>query len=118
MDPPDRDAPFRHLSAAVKQPLAQGRPVISVDTTKKELIGNYRNADQQWRPAKEPSTVQGHDRARMCCVRIRMASTLSDATQASSISVPIRIRANLCSHSFAGGGAMKDVGFMRRRVSY
>jgi Rhodopirellula transposase DDE domain len=60
-DHPDRDAQFRHINAAVKRYLAQGRPVISVDTKKKELIGNYSNAGQQWRPAKEPRKVRGHD---------------------------------------------------------
>jgi hypothetical protein len=60
-DHPHRDAQFRHINAAVKRSLAQGRPVISVDTKKKELIGNYRNAGQQWRPAKQPTTVRGHD---------------------------------------------------------
>ena len=60
-DHPDRDAQFRHISTAVKKHLVQGLPVISVDTKKKELIGNYRNAGQQWRPAKKPRTVQGHD---------------------------------------------------------
>ena len=60
-DHPDRDAQFRFISAAVKRHLAQGLPVISVDTKKKELIGNYHNAGQQWRPAKNPKKVQGHD---------------------------------------------------------
>jgi hypothetical protein len=60
-DHPDRDAQFRHITAAVKRCLAQGSPVISVDTKKKELIGNYANAGQQWRPAKQPRPVRGHD---------------------------------------------------------
>jgi Rhodopirellula transposase DDE domain len=60
-DHPDRDAQFRHINAAVKKCLAQGSPVISVDTKKKELIGNYDNAGQQWLPAKQPTQVQGHD---------------------------------------------------------
>jgi hypothetical protein len=60
-DHPDRDAQFRHINAVVKRYLAQGRPVISVDTKKKELIGNYANAGQQWRPAKQPKQVRGHD---------------------------------------------------------
>lgn len=60
-DHPDRDAQFRHINAAVQRALAQGRPVISVDTRKKELIGNYENAGQQWRPATQPRPVQGHD---------------------------------------------------------
>ena len=60
-DHPDRDAQFRHINAAVKKCLKQSIPVISVDTKKKELIGNYDNAGQQWLPAKQPKKVQGHD---------------------------------------------------------
>jgi hypothetical protein len=60
-DHPDRDAQFRHINAAVKKCLAQGAPVISVDTKKKEMIGNYDNAGQQWLPTKRPIEVQGHD---------------------------------------------------------
>jgi len=60
-DHPDRDAQFRHINAAVKKCLKQGVPVISVDTKKKELVGNYGNAGQQWLPAKQPKKVQGHD---------------------------------------------------------
>ena len=60
-DHPDRDAQFRHINAAVKRGLAHGSPVISVDTKKKELVGNYLNAGQQWRPVKRPMPVQGHD---------------------------------------------------------
>ena len=51
-DHPDRDAQFRHINAQVKKSLAAGTPVISVDTKKKELIGNYVNSGQQWLPAK------------------------------------------------------------------
>jgi len=60
-DHPDRDAQFRHISACVKRALAAGRPVISVDTKKKELVGNYANAGQQWLEAKAPRKVKGHD---------------------------------------------------------
>src|ERR1035437_940954 len=58
---PDRDAQFRHINAAAKKYLKHGNPVISVDTKKKELIGNYDNAGQQWLTTKEPKKVQGHD---------------------------------------------------------
>lgn len=60
-DHPDRDAQFRHINNAVKQYLKQGGPVISVDTKKKELVGNYYNGGQQWHPAKTPRQVRGHD---------------------------------------------------------
>jgi hypothetical protein len=61
IDHPDRDAQFRHINVTVKKCLGQRIPVISVDTKKKELIGNYDNAGQQWRAAKQPIQVQGHD---------------------------------------------------------
>lgn len=60
-DHPDRDAQFRHINRQVKQALGAGQPVISVDTKKKELIGNYANEGQQWLTAKQPKAVQGHD---------------------------------------------------------
>lgn len=60
-DHPDRDAQFRHINAQVKRALARGMPVISVDTKKKELLGNYDNGGKQWLPAKKPVKVNGHD---------------------------------------------------------
>ena len=60
-DHPDRDAQFRHINAQVKRALAKGMPVISVDTKKKELLGNCDNSGQQWLPAKKPVKVNGHD---------------------------------------------------------
>ena len=60
-DHPHRDAQFRHINAAVKQYLKQSWPVISADTKKKEIVGNYYNGGQQWLPAKQPRQVRGHD---------------------------------------------------------
>ncbi len=60
-DHPDRDAQFRHINAQVKRALATGIPVISVDTKKKELLGNYENSGKQWLPTKKPVKVNGHD---------------------------------------------------------
>lgn len=60
-DHPDRDAQFRHINTQVKKSLAAGVPVISVDTKKKELIGNYENGGQKWLPVKQPTAVNGHD---------------------------------------------------------
>jgi len=60
-DHPDRDAQFRYINNQAKKALATGTPVISVDTKKKELIGNYVNSGQQWLPAKTPTPVNGHD---------------------------------------------------------
>jgi hypothetical protein len=60
-DHPDRDAQFRHINERVGLALVAGRPVISVDTKKKELVGNYENVGRQWRKAKSPQHVNGHD---------------------------------------------------------
>lgn len=60
-DHPNRDAQFRHINTQVKRALAAGTPAISVDTKKKELVGNYVNKGQQWRRAKRPRKVNGHD---------------------------------------------------------
>jgi hypothetical protein len=60
-DPPDRDAQFRSMNTRVKRAMAQGQPVISVDTKKKEVIGNFDNQGRQWRKAKSPRPVNGHD---------------------------------------------------------
>jgi hypothetical protein len=60
-DHPDRDAQFQYINDHVRRALAAGRPVISVDTKKKELIGNYANKGRQWRKSKAPIHVNGHD---------------------------------------------------------
>ena len=60
-DHPDRDAQFQHINEQVRRALAHGRPVISVDTKKKELVGNYQNEGRQWRKTKSPQKVNGHD---------------------------------------------------------
>lgn len=58
---PDRDAQFVHINGSVKAALAAGQPVISVDTKKKELVGDFKNAGQAWRPRGEPEEVRVHD---------------------------------------------------------
>ena len=58
---PDRDAQFQHLNAQVQRHLAAGEPAISVDTKKKELIGNFKNGGREWRPAGAPLPVRVHD---------------------------------------------------------
>jgi hypothetical protein len=60
-DHPDRDAQFRHINAQTKRALNAGRPVVSVDTKKRELLGKYKNNGRQWLPAKDPIKVNGHD---------------------------------------------------------
>ena len=58
---PDRNAQFEHINARVRAHLRQGEPAISVDTKKKELVGNFKNAGREWRPRGPPQPVQVHD---------------------------------------------------------
>lgn len=58
---PDRNAQFEHINATVGAALARGQPVISVDTKKKELVGQFRNGGKEWSPAGEPVQVKVHD---------------------------------------------------------
>jgi hypothetical protein len=60
-DHPDRDAQFRHINREVRRAMVAGWPVISVDTKKKELVGNYENKGRQWRRQKTAEHVNGHD---------------------------------------------------------
>ena len=58
---PDRDAQFGYLNAQVKDALAAGEPAISVDTKKKELVGDFKNAGREYRPKGQPEPVRVHD---------------------------------------------------------
>src|SRR5215470_15543792 len=58
---PDRDAQFRYINEQVKAHQDAGDPVISVDTKKKELVGEFRNAGREWRPKGEPAAARTHD---------------------------------------------------------
>lgn len=58
---PDRDQQFQYINAHVKQYLKHHRPVISVDTKKKELVGSYKNPGQTWRRQGDPQLVNVHD---------------------------------------------------------
>ncbi len=58
---PDRDAQFKYITRQVKEYLKDNHPVISVDTKKKELLGNYANKGQEWRKQGSPRKVNGRD---------------------------------------------------------
>jgi hypothetical protein len=60
-DHPDRDAQFDYLNRRVRRALHRGQPVVSVDTKKKELVGDFRNAGRAWRPQGQPEEVRVHD---------------------------------------------------------
>jgi len=58
---PDRNAQFEYINARAKEFIAAGEPVISVDTKKKENIGNFRNPGSEYRRTKDPRKVLDHD---------------------------------------------------------
>jgi len=60
-DHPDRDAQFRYINARVEEALAQNEPAISVDTKKKELVGDFKNQGREWREKGSPEEVRVHD---------------------------------------------------------
>jgi hypothetical protein len=58
---PDRNAQFEYINAQAEDFLAAGEPVISVDTKKKELVGDFENGGREWQPKGEPQPVRVHD---------------------------------------------------------
>jgi hypothetical protein len=58
---PDRDAQFRYINEVSGRYIAEGLPVISVDTKKKELVGRYANGGREWRPVGDPEKGNTHD---------------------------------------------------------
>jgi len=60
-DHPDRDAQFQHIHQLALDFQERGQPVVSVDTKKKELVGNFKNAGQEWQPQGQPERVSTYD---------------------------------------------------------
>lgn len=58
---PDRNAQFAHIAQRTAQVLQEANPVISIDTKKKELVGNFKNAGREWEPKRSPVPVEVHD---------------------------------------------------------
>jgi hypothetical protein len=58
---PDRNAQFEWINGIAAAFLERGQPVISVDTKKKELVGDFKNAGQEWQPSGTPETARVHD---------------------------------------------------------
>jgi transposase len=58
---PDRNAQFEHINRTAKKFIAKGQPVVSVDTKKKELVGDFKNGGSEWQPKGSPEPVRVHD---------------------------------------------------------
>ncbi len=61
LSPPERDAQFVYINEQVKKFLKRGEPIISVDTKKKERVGEFKNPGKTWRPKGQPRQVHSHD---------------------------------------------------------
>jgi Rhodopirellula transposase DDE domain len=61
LDHPDRNAQFEYINASVARALIRDQPAISVDTKKKELVGDFKNGGSEWRPQGVPEEVRVHD---------------------------------------------------------
>jgi hypothetical protein len=60
-DHPDRNAQFEHINRKVRSFQRRGQPVVSMDTKKKEIVGNFKNSGREWEPARRPRRVQSKD---------------------------------------------------------
>ncbi len=58
---PDRNAQFEYICREIRRQQSSGQPAISVDTKKKELVGDFKNAGREWRPQGKPQRVRVHD---------------------------------------------------------
>lgn len=58
---PDRNAQFEYINERIRVAQAEGQPVISVDTKKKELVGDFKNSGREWHPKGRPEAVRVHD---------------------------------------------------------
>jgi len=58
---PDRNAQFEHINSTAKAFMKRGQPVVSVDTKKKELVGDFKNNGREWHPKGSPEPVRVHD---------------------------------------------------------
>src|SRR6202140_4534678 len=101
---PDRNAQFEHINAQVIAVQSAGQPVISVDTKKKELVGNFKNGGTDYRPKGCPLDVNVHaSRTRNWARWCRMASTTRPPTSAGSASASRTTRpSSRCSRSALG----------------
>lgn len=61
MQSPDRNAQFEHINRTARAFMKRGQPVVSVDTKKKELIGDFKNGGHEWQPKGQPEAVRVHD---------------------------------------------------------
>lgn len=86
---PDRDAQFQYINRRAKTFQRQGQPVVSVDTKKKELVGQFRQSGREWHPQGQPEEVQVHDFPNEALGKVIPYGVYDEATNTGWVSVGI-----------------------------
>lgn len=86
---PDRDAQFQYINRRAKAFQKQGHPVVSVDTKKKELVGQFRNGGREWHPQGQPEEVEVHDFPDKVLGKVIPYGVYDEATNTGWVSVGI-----------------------------
>ncbi len=86
---PDRDAQFQYIHRRAKAFQKQGQPVVSVDTKKKELVGQFRNGGREWSPQGQPEEVEVHDFPSKTLGKVIPYGVYDEATNTGWVSVGV-----------------------------
>jgi transposase len=86
---PDREAQFQYINRRAKAFQRQGQPVVSVDTKKKELVGQFRNGGREWRPQGQPEEVNVHDFPSEALGKVIPYGVYDEATNTGWVSVGV-----------------------------
>jgi Rhodopirellula transposase DDE domain len=86
---PDRDAQFQYINRRAKAFQKQGQPVVSVDTKKKELVGQFRNGGREWYPQGQPEEVEVHDFPSKTLGKVMPYGVYDEATNTGWVSVGV-----------------------------
>jgi hypothetical protein len=114
----DRNQQFEYINRKAQRYLKQGEPVISVDTKKKELVGDFKNPGREWQPQGEPEKVGVHDFEIRRAENGKVAPTASmtlDGTLGGSVWEWITTRRSSPSRAYAGGGVGWAAAVIRKR---
>jgi hypothetical protein len=104
---PDRNAKFEYINKLAGAALEAGQPAISVDTKKKELVGDFKNGGQEWQPKGKPEEVRVHDFIDPACLRFGVQMPVGSAWE----SITTRRRSQ--SPRLNGGGKRRSAKYTR-----
>ena len=115
---PDRNAQFEYINKQVTAFQEQNMPVISVDTKKKELVGDFKNAGQEWNPKGQPEPVRVHDFVDKELGKVNPYGVYDKIANVGWVTLVLNtIRRNLRSRAFGDGGTKWDLGCTQTQQS-